>query len=69
MIIILTNKIFSSPAGKVVIYFITGKAVNHIVTYELKVYKSFLQVFFWNLWIYESGAQPVYAVMSAVRQV
>jgi hypothetical protein len=43
IIIILTNKIFFSPAGKVVICFITGKEVNHIVTYELKVYKLFLQ--------------------------
>jgi hypothetical protein len=46
MIIILTNKIFFSPAGKVIksyYCFITGKAVNHIVTYKLKVYKSFLQ--------------------------
>jgi len=34
MIIILTNKIFFSPAEKVIICFITGKAVNHIVTYK-----------------------------------
>ena len=46
MIAISINKIFYSLAGKVVICFITGKEVNHIVTCEKKFINRFCKYFF-----------------------